>query len=146
MSKSPPDTSRQVPEDIELMLVDLANATSPPASLARKHSMPLQSLAQWSTTSCALPALHALRTLADAQASLVISRSRAQAAKRLLRIAADRENPETARKACIDLLNVKTVAEVLPRAAAQGMSPVEHRSVLESLEQLGKASDPRRSK
>ena len=72
-----------------------------------------------------------------AQAGLVISRSRGQAAKRLLRIAADMENPETARKACVDLLNVKTVEEHQVTQVISPISASDHRSVLESLEQLG---------
>jgi hypothetical protein len=126
------------------MLMDLARATSTPASLARKHKMALRSLAQWSSSSCAIPSLHALRTLADAQAGLVISRTRAQAARRLLRIANNDNNPETARKACIDLLNVKTAGDPVPRAQHGVITPADQASVLESLERLGSASAPRR--
>ncbi|MFG0258406.1 MAG: hypothetical protein ACF8GE_10935 [Phycisphaerales bacterium JB043] len=143
MSDRPMESGRVAPQNVEDLLVDLARASSTPSALARKHNMALQELAHWSSSSCALPALHALKTLADAQAGLIISRTRAQAAKRLLRIANDRENPETARKACIDLLNVKTASEAPPSAAAV-LSSADHAGVLESLERLGRTSEPRR--
>ena len=92
------------------LLADLTRAALTPAGLAARHNLSLRELAAWFAEPDTRAALNAVCALADAQASLVISRARARAARRLLRIAANPESPETARKACVDLLNLPTGA------------------------------------
>lgn len=88
------------------LLADLVGSRTTARTTAEKRGLTLRELARWATDSENRAALAALQELADAQAGLVISRARAEAARRLLLIAKQKDAPETARKACVDLLGL----------------------------------------
>lgn len=125
------------------LLADLARANVSPSRLAEKRGVTLEAIAHWIDASENRRALEALRALADAQADLVISRSRAEAARRLLRIAGDRETPETARKACVDLLQMTPGEGGADRASEGAGGRDAVREVLESLGALAPNAERR---
>lgn len=104
------------------LLADLVTAVATPGALASKRGLTLRDLARWAADPENRATLDALRSLADAQAGLVISRARGQAARRLLLIARNKEAPETARKACVDLLGLQSPDGGASDADAPGAS------------------------
>jgi len=120
----------------EDLLADLSRAVVTPATLAAKRGLTLRQLAEEAASPENRRAMAALRDMADAQADLVISRARAKAARRLIRIAQDREAPETARKACVDLLSM--AGGPAARDAGDRNSPALHDEIRALLESAGR--------
>lgn len=76
------------------------------AEIAARHSMNVASLARWAARPRNVLLLEQARDLSVLRATLVAARARTDAALSLRRVALDRDNPETARKACVDLLRL----------------------------------------
>ena len=127
------------PDDARRLLKDLTSGALTAGRVAERSGMTLRELAQWSASPQNAGALDALRALADARSALVIGAARAKAARSLLRIAADREHPETARKACVDLLSVRPPVPVPADAARAepGAKAQDDRALRSVLEKLG---------
>jgi hypothetical protein len=84
-----------------------------------------------------------LRDLVALRAGLLAARARAEASESLWKLASDRSNPETARKACVDLLKLE--ADATP-TSSRTAGPERHEATDESvlcglLEKLGGAHD-----
>lgn len=75
--------------------------------LAERHALTLRQLTDLAQRPDAADLLSRTRRLADERADLIISRARTGAAHRLLGLAHDDDNKETARKACVDLLRMR---------------------------------------
>lgn len=136
-----PDHPR--PDDARQLLADLTSGALTAGRVAARSGMTLRELAQWAAAPQNAGALDALRALADARSALVIGAARAKAARSLLRIAADREHPETARKACVDLLSVRPPIPAPAEAprAEPGARGADDRALRSILEKLGDAGD-----
>ncbi len=98
----------------------------------------LAEVARWGSTSAGGAAISSLQRLAQARSALAVARAKAEAAQALLELAQDEESKETARKACVDLLNLDD-APVMAMAADESieLSSEEQRAWLAALERLG---------
>ncbi|MFG0275082.1 MAG: hypothetical protein ACF8QF_08495 [Phycisphaerales bacterium] len=114
------------------LLADVIGSRTTARTTAAKRGLTLRELARWASDAENRAAMAALQELADAQAGLVISRARAEAARRLLLIAKNKDAPETARKACVDLLGLAGSGR--PDAGSEDASALhaEIRAFLES--------------
>lgn len=88
------------------------------AEVASRHGMTLMQLARWAGRTGNVWLLEALAELTARRSMLLAARARADAALALRRLAVDRKNPETARKACVDLLRMEVDASRVVRAAS----------------------------
>ncbi len=94
--------------------------------LAERHALTLRQLTDLAQRPDAADLLTRTRRLADERADLIISRARTGAAHRLLGLAHDDDNKETARKACVDLLRMRRPEDHPGTAGATpGASPRE---------------------
>jgi hypothetical protein len=74
--------------------------------VAAALGLTLPQLAAWAAEPGTLATLERLARLADVRAQIMVSRFRANAAIRLIQIAAGEDASELSRKACVDLLTV----------------------------------------
>jgi hypothetical protein len=123
-----------------LLLDDLQRSSGTLKALATRYGLQLRDLAAWADEPENAGALRSLRALADTRAALVVSRSRVTAALNLLRIASDKENSETARKACVDLFNLRMPEIEAPAPAKQGGPPHADAAVRSLLAKLAAGS------
>lgn len=125
--------------DVEALLEDLARADDPPHEIARRHGLSPAELTRWAATPEAARLIDETRRLADDRAAMAVSRARVAAAHALHRLALDAEHPETARKACVDLLKLEPRAPAPDGGAEEDDEPDASgrdavRSLLERLE------------
>lgn len=78
--------------------------------LAHCLGIGVRDLANWADRPDTAALLTGVRRLSDERAELIVSRARTGAAHRLLELAQADDNPETARKACVDLLRLRDPA------------------------------------
>lgn len=107
----------------EALLADLATGDDAPEAVAERHGMTLRDLAHWATRAPTIEFMRRVRRLTEERASLAIGRARLGAAHALRRLAEDAEHPETARKACVDLLKLDPAPPPVPPQA--GPAPTE---------------------
>ena len=89
----------------QAILIDLLATNADPRRIARKRRVSLEQIAQIIDDPETGAVIHAIRTMSDATAAIAIGRARLGAIQSLRSIAADRDtNPESARKASVDLI------------------------------------------
>lgn len=113
------------------------------AEIAERHDVSLATLARWAAKDRNVRMMERLRDLVALRAGLLAARARAEASESLWKLASDRSNPETARKACVDLLKLEPDATP---ASSQAVSPERREATDESvlcglLEKLGGTHD-----
>ena len=110
-------------------------------AIAARMNLSIEVFAQWAARSDIAALLLQLRRLTDQRAELIVSRARIAAAQALLRIAITPDGKETARKACVDLLNMR--AEAPPGATDTPRTPEPEHATLDTfhvlLEKLGES-------
>ena len=106
--------------------------------LAKSMKVSLERLAEWALDDRMQSTLRGLRTLADMQTQMILSRYRLTAAARLVKMAGQEEGSELSRKACVDLLRMNLLDDC-PAADDDlpPMTPVSEQKVLEALRKLG---------
>ncbi len=114
------------------------------ADVGARHDLSPASLARWAACDANARLLHDLATLIERRSRVLTARARERALRSLLRLASDEDHAETARKACVDLLNLE-----LPPAAspcADGPTDADPAALHDLLERLGRerleADDP----
>lgn len=107
------------------ILEDLLAPNANPKRIAKKHGVSYQELAQIIAAPETTGVMRAFGLLSDATASLTIGRARLRAIGSLRSISIDTENPESARKACVDLIKA-TPAPLAPVNAPSAVD--EHQS------------------
>lgn len=84
--------------------------------------------------------LAALRRLAEDRADVIVAQARARAARRMIELACDEENIESARKACFDLLKLagtnRAAGPNVPAGSPPGEVAVDASAVRRALERL----------
>lgn len=88
------------------IIEDMARGDQSPLQIAQRHGITLAQLTSWASRQTTAKQLGQVRRLADERAALVVSSARVAAAHALRGLALDAEHPETARRACIDLLKL----------------------------------------
>lgn len=105
--------------------------------LAEDNNLALERLGAWAVQPGTVRALAGLAFLADMRAQMLLSRYRANAAIRLIKIATDNEPTELSRKACVDLL--KADLKVFNRDAEREIEEaVDEAAMIRALEELGR--------
>lgn len=89
------------------LVAELARGSMTLERLARRHGMSIEELAAWAGRAETGRVLRGLLALGEARAALCAARARVDAARSLRELAKDRSNPETARKAALDLFNLE---------------------------------------
>lgn len=117
------------------LLVDLCCADSGLGEIAAQHGVSVEGLARWAGGRVAL--LERLRELVVLRGTLRTAWARAEAASSLQRLAMDRSNPETARKACVDLLRLRIDVGEVVRAAGGEVEERDEQTLRGVLERLG---------
>lgn len=143
------------PDDADLRA--LASGDSTLLELADDAGVDLDDLARTLTAESS-PTRAALERLAEAHTLLlpaVLGRAKLIAARRLRELADDDDHPETARKACVDLLKISPAtaigaAPAAPRPANRAdpdstIAAEAHTAVRDLMESLGAGSDPSRA-
>jgi hypothetical protein len=97
----------------------LYDASAELTELADAEKLTLSQLAEWSNDDQTIGALKGLCRLNDTRAQLFVTRYRTLAAARLFELAKDESGGEVARKACVDLLGVRLVADSIPGHAQE---------------------------
>lgn len=125
------------------LLEKVYEAERDPRVLAEENGWSLRELAAWAGKDQTRSALAALRTLADTQTQLILSRYRLSAAAKLVSLATQEEDAELARKAAVDLLKLNLVPgmEELGASAGEPAERVDERRVEKALAALGTARD-----
>ena len=112
------------------------------AELGARHGMSPQDLARWAARPRAAAAIQEQRWFAQQRAQLIIANGKAEAARALVQLARSAEHPETARKACIDLLRMEDVIAGGPSDTEQdaraGRADISAGDVRKALEEMGK--------
>jgi len=88
------------------LIEDILTARHDVLELARAHDMTPAALADWASDLGNQRLLRGLCELADLQTQVLLSRYRLVAASRLIRLATQEGEGESARRACVDLLKV----------------------------------------
>ncbi len=114
----------------EGLVAELARGGMTLERLARRHGMSLEELAGWAGSAETARVLRGLLSLAEAQAALCAVKARVDAARSLRALVRDRSNPETARKAAVDLFNLKLA---VVEGGEVGVGEEEVRGMLEAL-------------
>ena len=104
-SRSTPHRPRPTKRALDIV-EDLSVGETGLAEIAARHNLNVASLARWAARPQSLRLLEQARDLSLLRATLVAARARTEAALSLRRVALDHQNPETARKACADLLRL----------------------------------------
>ena len=112
------------------------------AELGERHGMSPQDLARWAARPRAAAAIQEQRWFAQQRAQLIIANGKAEAARALVNLARSAEHPETARKACIDLLRMEDViaggAEPSDTNERAVRTDISAGDVRKALEEMGK--------
>lgn len=110
-------------------------------AIAARHGVSLRDLASWMDDPECAASVGALLRLAEARTGMIVGRARSAAAKSLGRLALNHDSPETARKACVDLLKLDGLPAIAtPDAGAPGMSEADDAALRGLLQQLGEAA------
>lgn len=134
-------SSRAGARESAAIIDELARGDHSPAQIAQRHGMTLDQLTRWAARPTTARRLANVRRLADERAALAVSAARVAAAHALRELALSAENPETARRACVDLLKLDTnptsahennPPETSPDIAAESRDAI--RALLEHLE------------
>lgn len=113
---------------------DLARGGLTLERIARRHGMSIEELSSWAARAETGRVLRGFVSLAEAQAALCAVKARVDAARSLRALARDRSNPETARKAAVDLFNLKlSVVD----GGGEEVGSVDEEEVRGILERLG---------
>ena len=102
------------------MLGDLLAAPTDLRRLARKHRITLDELGRILASPETSTALRVFTMAGDATAAIAIGRARINAIAALRAISRDADNPESARKACVDLIKTAPAPLAPPRHAPAG--------------------------
>ncbi len=133
-------SSRRTAQAAAAIIEDMARGDQSPLQIAQRHGMSLAQLIRWASTPTTAQQLARVRRLADERAALAVSSARVAAAHALRELALDTEHPETARRACVDLLKLDTrpvdheapASEAPPDISAESRDAI--RALLEHLE------------
>ena len=92
-------------KDIQLaVLEDLLAAPADPRRIARKQRISLEELVRILSAPGTIAALRIFAEMNDASATIALGRARINAIIALKTLACDKQNPESSRKACVDLI------------------------------------------
>jgi hypothetical protein len=101
--------SPESPEPTELNLIaSLFSDTLALEDLARAHGLSLRALIAWAERRDIASLRRSMRELADDRADLIVSRARTAAAHKLKSFVESAKADETTRKACVDLLRLRS--------------------------------------
>lgn len=130
----------------------LCEAQTDILDLAAQEKLSFAKLTAWLNDTATQTTLDGMCRLNDLRAQLLISRYRTLAAARLFELAKDDGGGETARKACVDLLNASLALPILQpelpdndndaESARPSVSVEEMHRFLAALGQLGAANPP----
>lgn len=107
------------------IIADLLLAELDLIELAKKHGLEHEDLSRWVMKDENHRCLAGLCVLADFQTQLLLSRFRALAVTRLIRLANDEQDTDLARKACVDLLRITVKATEVSADEGSATSPTD---------------------
>lgn len=117
------------------------DADRSPAELAAELGLTLRELAAWGREPANVAALRSMARLSDIRAQMLLSHYRAVAAANLIKIAADGESSELARKACVDLLDADLDAFDMAGEPAPVPPGPSEEAILRTLEEIGRLEE-----
>ncbi|MCA9306752.1 MAG: hypothetical protein R3B46_14415 [Phycisphaerales bacterium] len=143
-------TSRTAPSrlpvrETEALLEDLARGDQSPGQIAKRHNMTVAQLTRWATSPSAAERIENARRLANERAALAVAVARVAAASALHRWALNTEHPETARRACVDLLKLDQhppADEPAPQPEPADLSAESREAIRAALEHIESRTTP----
>ncbi len=127
----------------EQLIEQMLKGERAPAEIATEVGISLAELSDWARDDTNARTLEGLARLADLRAQMLLSEYRAAAAVRLIEIATDKEQVESSRKACVDLLRAD-LGVFKPSDIANRDTPPpapDERAILDALERLGREEE-----
>lgn len=120
------------------MIERLARADLSVTELAREYDLSLEELVTWVSTPLTNETLQGLIRLSNLRTQMLLSQFRAQAAIKLMDIAAAESETDITRKACVDLIKADVKVLEAKEPAKEPPSAPSEQAILEALEALGK--------
>jgi hypothetical protein len=119
---TPPPESHE-PTELNL-IASLFSDTLALEDLARAHGLSLRALIAWAERRDITCLRRSMRELADDRADLIVSRARTAAAHKLKSFVERKETDETTRKACVDLLRLRSAqGAAIPEPISNDATP-----------------------